>query len=148
MKHACSWSSLLTALAFTRLLSIVTPARLVTHPSLGGAARLIRHVRGPPQGCFCSSDVLFLFSDQCSTAVHSSYWVPLHLVPWSPFPRSSSVCGLAWVSFEEVKELEVNTRGCPRRLDTCIVQAVLCFTQKWPTPGRLGLSKPSTLTLP
>lgn len=148
MKHACSWSSLLTALAFTRLLSIVTPAHLVTHPSLGGAARLIRHVRGPPQGCFCSSDVLFLFSDQCSTAVHSSYWVPLHLVPWSPFPRSSSVCELAWVSFEEVKELEVNTRGCPRQLDTCIVQAVLCFTQKWPTPGRLGLSKPSTLTLP
>lgn len=59
------------------------------YPSLGGAARLIRHVRGPPRGCFCSLDVLFLFSDQCSTAVHSSYWVPLHLVPWSPFPRSS-----------------------------------------------------------
>lgn len=118
------------------------------YPSLGGAARLIRHVRGPPQGCFCSSDVLFLFSDQRSTAVHSSYWVPLHLVPWSPFPRSSSVCELAWVSFEEVKELEVNTRGCPRQLDTCIVQAVLCFTQKWPTPGMLGPSKPSTLTLP
>lgn len=84
VKHACSWSSLLTAWFPLRLQPCSSG-----YPSLGGAAPLIHHVRGPPQGCFCSLDVLFLFSDQSSSAVFRSYWEPLHLVSWSPFPRSS-----------------------------------------------------------
>lgn len=40
-------------------------------------------------------------------------WAPLHLAPWSLFPRAASVCGLAWVAFEEVKKLKVDTHECP-----------------------------------
>ena len=85
VKHACSSQPWLSHTLFPLRLQPCSSG----YPSLGGAAPLIHHVRGPPQGCFCSLDVLFLFSDQSSTAVHRSCWEPLHLVSWSPFPRSS-----------------------------------------------------------
>lgn len=57
------------------------------------------------------------------------------LYPGHLFPEAASVCGLAWVSFEEVKELDGYTRGYPRQLlDTCIIQAMIFLCRSGQLP--------------
>lgn len=100
VKHACSWSSLLTAWALTRLVSTATPALLIWLPISWGSCLTNPSCERPTAGLFCSLDALFLFTDQCSTAVRSSYREPLNLYPGHLCPEAASVCGLAWVLFK------------------------------------------------
>lgn len=76
-----------------------------------GAAQLSSHVRASLLGFVAS---MSSSSSMTSAAQLSAapIWAPLHLAPWSLFPRAASVCGLAWVAFEEVKKLKVDTHEC------------------------------------
>lgn len=78
-------------------------AHLVTQISWG-AAQLTIHVRASLLGFVAPT-----FSSSSRSVQHSSYRPPLQL---ARFPSAASVYGLAWVAFEEVKKLKVNTHEC------------------------------------
>lgn len=99
-------------------------AHLVTQISWG-AAQLTSRGRASLLG--------FVDSVSSSSSMVGAAWlrgVPFHLAPWSPFPRATSVCGLVWVAFEEVRKLEVNTHECPLLLVTSVAQALLYFIEE------------------